>query len=146
MPLDRVWSVFRQIRKPTWRRSVAPLAIILVAALTIPAAATARRAVVVEVDGAIGPAIADYVSRELAAVRPSYTGPVILRMDTPGGLDTSMREIIRAILASPVPVAAYVAPSGARAASAGIRRCSNHCTALSVIAVDIGSSLRRAVA
>jgi membrane-bound serine protease (ClpP class) len=118
-PLDRVWSVFCQIGKPTWWRSVAPLVIILVAALTIPATAAARRAVVVEVDGAIGPAIADYVSRELAAVRPSDTGLVILRMDTPGGLDTSMREIIRAILASPVPVAAYVAPSGARAASAG---------------------------
>ncbi len=72
-----------------------------------------------EIDGAIGPAVADYVSRELAAVRPDETGVVILRMDTPGGLDTSMREIIRAILASPVPVVAYVAPSGARAASAG---------------------------
>lgn len=104
--------------RPRWL-TIAALIVILIAALTVPATAAARRAVVLEIDGAIGPAIADYVSRELAAVRPGDTGLVILRMDTPGGLDTSMREIIRAILASPVPVAAYVAPSGARAASAG---------------------------
>jgi membrane-bound serine protease (ClpP class) len=78
-----------------------------------------RHAVVLDVNGAIGPAIADYVTRELSAIHPDDTGLVVLRMDTPGGLDSSMREIIRAILASPVPVAAYVAPSGARAASAG---------------------------
>jgi membrane-bound serine protease (ClpP class) len=74
---------------------------------------------VLEIEGAIGPAIAEYVVRELRGMKPGETGLVILRLDTPGGLDTSMREIIRAILASPVPVAAYVAPSGARAASAG---------------------------
>jgi membrane-bound serine protease (ClpP class) len=83
------------------------------------ASAAARRAVVIEIDGAIGPAVADYVVRELGTVRPDDTALVVLRIDTPGGLDTSMREIIRAVLASPVPVAVYVAPSGARAASAG---------------------------
>jgi membrane-bound serine protease (ClpP class) len=82
-------------------------------------ASAARRAVVLEVNGAIGPAIADYVAQELAAVKPSDTGLVVLRMNTPGGLDGSMRKIIRAILASPVPVATFVAPGGARAASAG---------------------------
>ena len=82
-------------------------------------AATAERALVLEIDGAIGPPIADYVVRELRAASSDAVGLVILRMNTPGGLDTSMREIISAILASPVPVATYVAPNGARAASAG---------------------------
>ena len=92
----------------------------MLGALVAPTAAmTASRAIVLEIDGAIAPAIADYVVRELGRVKPVDTGLVVLRMNTPGGLDTSMRDIIRAILASPVPVAAYVAPSGARAASAG---------------------------
>lgn len=79
----------------------------------------AQHAVVLEIDGVIGPAVADYVVRELRAVNRDDTRLVVLRMNTPGGLDTSMREIIRAILSSPVPVVTYVAPSGARAASAG---------------------------
>jgi membrane-bound serine protease (ClpP class) len=81
--------------------------------------AAAKQAVVLEIDGAIGPAIADYLVRELRAAKPSEIGIIVLRMNTPGGLDTSMRMMISAILASPVPVATYVAPNGARAASAG---------------------------
>jgi membrane-bound serine protease (ClpP class) len=74
---------------------------------------------VLEIDGAIGPATAGYITREIDAADSADTGLIILRMNTPGGLDTSMREIIRKILASPIAVATYVAPSGARAASAG---------------------------
>ena len=72
-----------------------------------------------EIEGAIGPATSRYIERGIEGAQKRGSSLVVLQMDTPGGLDTSMRDIIRAILASPVPVATYVSPSGARAASAG---------------------------
>ncbi len=104
-----------------WRAALILLALADAVAGMIFAQPTlaAERAVVLDIDGAIGPPIADYVVRELRAADPGDVGLVILRMNTPGGLDSSMRAIVRAILASPVPVATYVAPNGARAASAG---------------------------
>src|SRR5262245_58319987 len=74
---------------------------------------------VVPLEGAIGPASADFVRSALARAEKDKAQLVVLPIDTPGGLDTSMREMIKHILASRVPVAAFVAPSGARAASAG---------------------------
>jgi membrane-bound serine protease (ClpP class) len=76
-------------------------------------------AMVLEVNGAIGPATSRYVVHGIEAAQKDGSRLVVLEMDTPGGLDSAMRDIIRAILASTVPVATYVTPSGARAASAG---------------------------
>jgi membrane-bound serine protease (ClpP class) len=78
-----------------------------------------RRALSVEITGAIGPATSRHIKNALAAARERRTEVVILRLNTPGGLATSMREIIVNVLASPVPVVGYVAPAGAHAASAG---------------------------
>ena len=72
-----------------------------------------------EIRDAIGPATSDFFMRTLETARERKLALVILEIDTPGGLDSAMRDMIRAILASDVPVVTYVSPSGARAASAG---------------------------
>jgi membrane-bound serine protease (ClpP class) len=78
-----------------------------------------REAVLLDIDGAIGPATSDFVERGIARAEASGATLLVLRINTPGGLDSSMRSIVQAVLGSSVPVAGYVAPSGARAASAG---------------------------
>jgi membrane-bound serine protease (ClpP class) len=100
-----------------WLRG-ATLAFLLCVCPSLPASG-AQGVGLMTIDGAIGPATADYIVRGIAHSAEARHQLVILRMDTPGGLDTSMRSVIKAILASPVPVATFVAPSGARAASAG---------------------------
>ncbi len=84
-----------------------------------PSSAASSTATVLEIKGAIGPATSHYVVRGIESAQKAGARLVILELDTPGGLDGAMRDIIRAILASTVPVATYVYPPGARAASAG---------------------------
>jgi len=95
------------------------LLVILVLFLMPFQALAQGRIVVVEISGAINPVVAEFVTDEIREANQDGEELIVIRMDTPGGLDTSMRQIIKGILKSTVPVATFVAPSGSRAASAG---------------------------
>jgi len=100
---------------------VAAIAAVALFVFPLPASAgeNSNFALTISIDGAIGPAAASYVKDALSRAAERRAEIVVLRLNTPGGLTTSMREIIADVLASPVPVVGYVAPSGAHAASAG---------------------------
>ncbi len=78
-----------------------------------------NKALVLGIDGTINPAVSDYIKKGLLLAAEQNAGFIIIRMNTPGGLDASMRDIIEEILSSPLAVVTYVSPDGARAASAG---------------------------
>ena len=94
-------------------------AFLLLLTLSIPSLGIASGITVAPVDGDITPVTADYLKKNLHAAAQRGDRLVLIELDTPGGLESSMREIIKVILASPVPIAVFVAPSGARAGSAG---------------------------
>ena len=95
------------------------LMLLLAAMLNAAASDAAARVLVMEIEGTIGPITADYFHSGMRKAEDSGVGLVVLRLDTPGGLDAAMRDIVKEILAAQVPVACFVSPSGARAASAG---------------------------
>ena len=95
---------------------------------------------VVDLDGALGPATADLVIRSIADATDAGARALVIRMDTPGGLDKSMRDVVKEILAADIPIITYVAPDGARAASAGTYIAyASHIVAMAP-ATNIGSS------
>jgi membrane-bound serine protease (ClpP class) len=94
-------------------------AVLFASPAPLPAQEAGSPALMIEIDGAIGPATSRYLKEALTTAGERRADVVILRLNTPGGLATSMREIIADVLGSSVPVIGYVAPSGAHAASAG---------------------------
>ena len=99
--------------------SILIAALVMLLMVTLYAASDANKAYLVEVDAVIGPVTQELIERSIENAEADNATMVILQMDTPGGLDHSMREIIKAILDAHVPVITYVSPQGSRAASAG---------------------------
>ncbi|MEE8185152.1 MAG: nodulation protein NfeD [Thermodesulfobacteriota bacterium] len=89
---------------------------------TIALATNARAAVIhyIEVEGIINPVISEFITTSIERADDEDAEAAVIQLDTPGGLDLSMRDIVKAILASDVPIVVYVAPPGSRAASAGV--------------------------
>lgn len=111
-----------------------------VALLFLSTIANSQEVRVVDINGAIGPATSDYFIRALEDAAANDVELVVMRLDTPGGLVSSLRDMVKEILASPVPVAVFVAPNGARAASAGTYLTyASHVAAMAPV-TNIGSS------
>ncbi|TVP57796.1 MAG: nodulation protein NfeD, partial [Halomonadaceae bacterium] len=116
------------IKKPDWVRRVSAICLLALGCFSLLLTAgaqdndtnnTRQEVWVMNLTGAIGPAVADWFIRTLEDAEEAEAEMLVLELDTPGGLDNAMRDMIQKILDSSVPVATYVTPRGARAASAG---------------------------
>jgi len=96
------------------------LGLVIIALSAIGAQAASPKIVVLNISGVINPVLADYIERGIEQAEEENATVCIIQMDTPGGLDTAMRDIVKSIVNAEVPVVVYVSPSGARAASAGV--------------------------
>ncbi len=115
MPKWMVCPAPRKLR--TWCRCLPVFSLLL---LFLPNSLFGRTLHVTAYEGVINPVASEWIATAVAQADRDGAEALIIQLDTPGGLDTSMRDIVRTILASPVPVIVYVAPSGGRAASAGV--------------------------
>ncbi|GAB4391471.1 MAG: nodulation protein NfeD [Gammaproteobacteria bacterium] len=106
------------MNKPFNRQKIF-IVLLIITLLMIMPYSYANKALLLKVDSAISPAVADYIVRGIEQAKQQQAQLIIIQLDTPGGLDKSMRSIVKAYLASTVPIVTFVAPSGARAASAG---------------------------
>ncbi|MGD1074172.1 MAG: ATP-dependent Clp protease proteolytic subunit, partial [Bryobacteraceae bacterium] len=104
-------------RKDGWMRLSAPIWVAF--ALTAQALAAPPKVIAVDVDGIVHPVTAEVVAGAIAQARSEGAAALLIRLNTPGGLMDAMRETIEEMIACPVPVITFVAPSGGRAASAG---------------------------
>ena len=112
-------STLRLLRRLLFLLLLVPIVIFAGTGPFLSRASGPGTAVLLNMKGPIGPAVSDYVQRGIKKAEEEHAALIILQMDTPGGFDHSMRDIIKSILASPVPAVSYVAPGGSRAASAG---------------------------
>jgi membrane-bound serine protease (ClpP class) len=101
------------------RIAIVIIALLLVIAAAVTAQTAGNRIDVLTIKGTINPVLVDYIARGIEQAEETGAQAVIIQMDTPGGLDTAMRDIIQEIINARVPVIVYVSPAGARAASAG---------------------------
>src|SRR4029077_10449654 len=114
--------LFQRLRRyavPFFALAALSLTLIKPAVSALASPNSSASVVELRIDGEIEPVLAEYIVRGINEANADRASLILITMNTPGGLDASMREIIQAILASKVPVCAYVAPTGSRAASAG---------------------------
>jgi len=110
----------KELVMPKFIRILLLLGLIITASIAIEAEAASSRIDVLHAEGVINPVLVDYIERGINQAEEDNAIACIIQMDTPGGLDTSMRDIVKDIVSAEVPVVVYVSPAGARAASAGV--------------------------